>query len=57
MQKKMLKAIYNHPLFNAHVKFTPTKIKEYYDNGKRDRRMKKSSLRKSLEQLRSVKLD
>jgi hypothetical protein len=45
---ELFKAIYDHPLFNAHVKFTPPKIKEYCDNGKRDRRMKKSSLRKSL---------
>jgi hypothetical protein len=48
-------ALYDHPLFNATEKFTPGKIKEYCDNGKRDRRMKKTNLRKYLGSLQCVK--
>ena len=43
--------IYDHPAFNAAEKFTPEKIKEYCDNGQRDRRMKKSPIRKYIESL------
>jgi len=48
---ELFSVIYDHPAFNSDVRFHPTKIKEYCDNGKRNRRMKKSPLRKSLESL------
>jgi hypothetical protein len=48
---ELFMAIYDHPFFHASEKFTPKKIKEYCDNGKRKRRLKKTKLRKYIESL------
>ena len=48
---ELFMAIYSHPFFHAAEKFTPDKIKEYCDNGPRQRKLKKTKLRKSLELL------
>lgn len=48
---ELFMAIYDHPFFNAPERFTPIKIKEYCDNGPRQRKLRKTSLRKSLKSL------
>jgi hypothetical protein len=48
---ELFSVIYDHPAFHAADKFTPGKIKEYCYNGQRDRRMKKSTIRKYIESL------